>query len=1231
MNTILLDGFSGGISTTNGNFEVSLDIEGAIAMAPGLSSVNVYEGNPGIGKFVPDDIFDAIANPPNGVPLSSQISSSWTWDGTGYDSVMQGYFNQFALQGQSFFQASGDFGAYLSGEPTPTVPSPMNIISNLTAVGGTELATSSAGGSWLSESTWNNALEKPGNAASGGGICSGPPSTLTPIPTYQVPFINSSNEGSISYRNVPDVSAIADYFFVVYNNGTSGGGDGTSFATPLWAGFMSLVNQQAASSGKGPIGFANPALYTLAASPTPYYNDFHDIADGSNNNFENPTTTPIYPAVKGYDLATGLGSPQCNLIPDLVGQAPTLGPTNTFTVTFTSTPTKTQTLTLTYTPTRTTTSTFTVTVTRTPTKTFTATHTGTPTKTPTVTKTSTRTDTATVTHTATRTGTPTDTETPTKTQTPASTSTPTCTTTSTDTPTFTPTLSITSTFTITATPTNSPTVTSSNTSTLTFTPTPTCAPGGGPNLSWSPATSMPMGLFNLSAAAVGGVLYAAGGEASGSNLYQNGTEVFNPNVPDWQPLASMPVSVASAGTGVIGGIMYIVGGNGPSGALSSVEAYNIGLNSWSTVASMPIGLSNFGVGVVNGILYAVGGTSSTGISNLVEAYNPVSNSWSTCLATMPTGLTNLGVGVVNGILYAVGGQASSGVTNLVETYNPVLNSWGTSPVIAAMPTARQGLTVSVIGGTLYAIGGNASSGVTNLVEAYNSSTNTWSEVTSMPTAREFLSSGVINGTIYAVGGLNSGISAANEAAVQVCPPPTATPTLTLTPTLTFTPTPTCATGMGPNLSWSPATSTPRGLFDFSAAAVGGVLYVAGGESFGQNLYQNETEVYNPGVPDWQPLASMPISVAASGTGVINGMMYVVGGTTSTGASTNSVEAFNTSTSSWSASATVAPMPISITGLGVGVVNGILYAVGGSASSGTNNLEAYNPVSNSWSTCLAPMPVGLTNLGVGVVNGIIYAVGGQASSGVTNLVEAYNPVLNSWSISPAIVAMPTARQGLTVSVIGGTLYAIGGNASSGVTNLVEAYNTSTNTWSEVTSMPTARMYLSSGVINGTIYAVGGLNSGISAANEAALQVCAVYTSTPTPGVPGSFVSKASALSDRSTSTITPTLTITPSPTLTSIPTNEFSVVAAPNISREGQPIQFLATLGEPSQITLSIYTILGEQVYQTSVEGQVGINSLPWQGRNTLNESVASGLYIYSVQANDGKTIRNKMGKVAIIH
>jgi hypothetical protein len=83
----------------------------------------------------------------------------------------------------------------------------------------------------------------------------------------------------------------------------------TSCAAPLWAAFTSLVNQKRASGGASPLGLAAAAIYPLAREAD-YPSDWHDINDGSTNGH--------YPAVTGYDLATGWGSFQAaGLLADL--------------------------------------------------------------------------------------------------------------------------------------------------------------------------------------------------------------------------------------------------------------------------------------------------------------------------------------------------------------------------------------------------------------------------------------------------------------------------------------------------------------------------------------------------------------------------------------------------------------------------------------------------------------------------------------------------------------------------------------------------------------------------------------------------------------------------------------------------------------------------------------------------------------------------------------------------
>ncbi len=125
---------------------------------------------------------------------------------------------------------------------------------------------------------------------------------------------------------MPDVALTADNVWVAVDNGGSGEVGGTSCAAPLWAAFTALMNQHAAAHGRTNVGFINPAVYALAKT-TNYTNVFHDITVGNNTN---TTSATRYFATTGYDLCTGLGTPNgANMIYALV-PAPliTAQPTN---------------------------------------------------------------------------------------------------------------------------------------------------------------------------------------------------------------------------------------------------------------------------------------------------------------------------------------------------------------------------------------------------------------------------------------------------------------------------------------------------------------------------------------------------------------------------------------------------------------------------------------------------------------------------------------------------------------------------------------------------------------------------------------------------------------------------------------------------------------------------------------------------------------------------------------
>ena len=113
-------------------------------------------------------------------------------------------------------------------------------------------------------------------------------------------------------------------------------------------------------------------------------------------------------------------------------------------------------------------------------------------------------------------------------------------------------------------------------------------------------------------------------------------------------------------------------------------------------------------------------------------------------------------------------------------------------------------------------------------------------------------------------------------------------------------------------------------------------------------------------------------------------------------------------------------------------DGMIYAIGGSNGSSPNltTVEAYNPVTDSWMTTaqIAQMPMARSAAAAAVLNGLLYVVGGTNSTGVLSNTDSYNPSTNAWNQNQPNLnsAMPTARAGLSLVTIGDTLYAIGGS-------------------------------------------------------------------------------------------------------------------------------------------------------------------------------------------------------------
>src|SRR2546421_954284 len=333
---VLVDGYTG--SAGQGAIEVELDIEVVGAMAPHSNQL-VYEG-PNTTQGL-NDTYNQIVHDHKAQIVSISWGLCESSTGRAELQTLDNIFKQGASMGISFFAASGDSGAYDCNDGNLAVDSPAGD-PYVTGVGGTNLQLNA--GAYGSESVWSNANDtqrSPKGAGGGGGISN---TFLQPSWQTGLGVINANSSGAPCNapngqycREVPDVSAAADpttgyaMFCTVTNEGCPSTGwitvGGTSASAPLWAGSAALINQYLLSKGKTVIGYGNPAVYSVFNAQQPL-SPFHDVTSGTNL---------FYPGGSGYDMASGLGSPDINNIAqDLASitggpgtPTPTPSPTNT--------------------------------------------------------------------------------------------------------------------------------------------------------------------------------------------------------------------------------------------------------------------------------------------------------------------------------------------------------------------------------------------------------------------------------------------------------------------------------------------------------------------------------------------------------------------------------------------------------------------------------------------------------------------------------------------------------------------------------------------------------------------------------------------------------------------------------------------------------------------------------------------------------------------------------------
>ncbi len=303
---------------TGWDVETALDVEAVHSMAPYAHIYLVVGFNPvdeanalfeAIDYVVSSDLAN-VTSMSWGITENLFGESGFYYSGFLNYPYADYYFALGAAEGISFMAASGDEGAY-SGTPTTyggvSFPASSPFV---TAVGGTTLYVNVTSGSisglnanatYSYEEAWSISPDYSGETVSSGGGYS----TLFPKPWYQMGVDNSA------FRSVPDVAADANPYtgFVIIVEGQTIVIGGTSLATPLWAGMTSILDEYT----NRPLGLLNPYLYQIYKDGSLYSQAFHPVSFGYNG---------AYYATRGYNLVTGLGSPNLPALAQAIKSLP---------------------------------------------------------------------------------------------------------------------------------------------------------------------------------------------------------------------------------------------------------------------------------------------------------------------------------------------------------------------------------------------------------------------------------------------------------------------------------------------------------------------------------------------------------------------------------------------------------------------------------------------------------------------------------------------------------------------------------------------------------------------------------------------------------------------------------------------------------------------------------------------------------------------------------------------
>jgi N-acetylneuraminic acid mutarotase len=278
--------------------------------------------------------------------------------------------------------------------------------------------------------------------------------------------------------------------------------------------------------------------------------------------------------------------------------------------------------------------------------------------------------------------------------------------------------------------------------------------------------------------------------------------------------------------------------------------------------------------------------------------------------------------------------------------------------------------------------------------------------------------------------------------------------------------------------WQSAAPMPQAMDEVGAAAVGGKIYVIGGQTERDDHAPLVME-YDPAANRWQSRAALPEGLSHPGVTALDGKIYVLGGFLAArhGHARDDAFAYDPATDRW----TALPKLSSPRGsLAAAALDSKVHVIGGR---GLDNVtvathEVFDPATQRWSTA-APLPFARDHAGIAVLDGKIHVFGGRTEDGGAYSIadhDVYDAASDRWSKA---APLPVARSSGAYTVLDGRILYAGGecrpkNAPRGgeAFDDVTDYDAKTDRWTTPAPLPSARHAFAAATIGNVAYFAAG---------------------------------------------------------------------------------------------------------------------------------------------------------------